>query len=151
MSEAAAAAKKEKAMAKYESAKAAEKAALGKAMAAEQAAEAAGFNDANLNATAKDEIAAWRDAHLKASKAKKKTKVKAYNQIGYLIGLGVFFAIFFGVGMVVMGESFHQVRDRFCLRVSGGHCGVCSSQPGDHETIWHRLCRVGHRVRHPDQ
>jgi len=108
MSDAAATAKKEKAMAKYESAKAAEKAALGKAMAAEQAAEAAGFNDAGLNATAKDEIASWRDAQLTASKAKKKTKAKAYNQIGYLIGLGVFFAIFFGVGMVVMGESFSK-------------------------------------------
>jgi len=106
MTEEAAAAKKEKAVAKYESARAAEKAALTKAMAAEQAAEAAGFNDADLNATAKDEIATWRDAHLKASKAKKKTKVKAYNQIGYLIGLGVFFAIFFGIGMVAMGESF---------------------------------------------
>ena len=106
MTEAAAAAKKEKAVAKFEKARAAEKAALTKAMAAEQAAEAAGFNDANLNATAKAEIAAWRDAHLASSKAKKKTKVKAYNQIGYLIGLGVFFAIFFGIGMVAMGESF---------------------------------------------
>ena len=106
MTEAAAAAKKEKAMAKYETAKAAEKVALTNAMAAEQAAEAAGFSDANLNATAKAEIAAWRDAHLKASKANKKTKVKAYNQIGYLIGLGVVFAIFFGIGMVAMGQSF---------------------------------------------
>ncbi len=108
MTESAAAAKKEKAMAKYETAKAAEKAAFAKATTAEQAAEAAGFRDANLNATAKTEIAAWRDAHLKASKAKKKTKVKPYNQIGYLIGLGVFFAIFFGIGMVAMGESFRK-------------------------------------------
>jgi uncharacterized membrane protein YadS len=106
MTESAAAAKKEKAVAKYESAEAAEKAALTSAMAAEQAAEAAGFSDAELNAKAKAEIAAWRDAHLKASKAKKKTKVKAYNQVGYLVGLGVFFAIFFGIGMVTMGESF---------------------------------------------
>ena len=108
MTEEAAAAKKEKAMAKFEAAKAAEKAALAKATAAEQAAEAAGFSDANLNATAKAEIAAWRDAHLKASKAKKKTKVKPYNIIWSLIGLGVAFAIFFGIGMVVMGESFRK-------------------------------------------
>lgn len=106
MSESAAAAKNEKAMPKYETAKAAEKAAFAKAQTAEQAAEAAGFKDANLNATAKAEIAAWRDAKLTASKAKKKTKAKPYNQIGYLIGLGVFFAVFFGIGMKVMGESF---------------------------------------------
>jgi uncharacterized membrane protein YadS len=106
MTEAQAEANKEKAVAKYETAKTAEKAALARAVAAEQAAEAAGFSDAKLNITAKAEIAAWRDAHLKASKAKSKTKVKAYNKFGYLLVLGVFFAIFFGVGMVVMGHSF---------------------------------------------
>jgi hypothetical protein len=106
MTEAQAAAKKAKAMAKYDKAKAAEQATLSKAKAAERAAEAAGFRDAARNTTAKTEIAAWRDAHLKASKAKSKTKVKAYNQIGYLIGLGVAFAIFFGIGMVAMGQSF---------------------------------------------
>lgn len=108
MTESAAAAKKEKAMPAYEAAEAAEKAALAKATAAEQAAEAAGFADASLNEIAKTEIAAWRDAHLKTSKAKKKTKVKTYNQFGNLIGLGVFFAVFFGIGMFAMGESFRK-------------------------------------------
>ena len=49
-------------------------------------------------------ITGWRDAKLAAGKAKKKTKVKGYNQIGYLIGLGIFFAVFFGIGVVGMGK-----------------------------------------------
>jgi uncharacterized membrane protein YadS len=104
MSEGAAAAKNEKAMPKYEAAKTAEKEALALAMAAETAAEAAGFANVDLNNKAKEAIGNWRDAHLKASKAKNKTKAKPYNQIPYLIGLGIFFAIFFGIGMAAMGQ-----------------------------------------------
>ncbi len=96
---------KAKGMKKYEKAKAAEKEALAAATAAEAAAEAAGFEDASLNAAAKTAIGKWRDAHLKASKAKKKTKAKPYNQIPYLIGLGVFFAFFFAIGMAAMGKD----------------------------------------------
>jgi len=106
MSKEKAAAKKAKAMPKYEAAKAKEKAALAVAIAAEQAAQAAGFNDTALNAEAKSKIEAWRDTHLAAGKAKKKTKAKAYNQIPWLIGLGVAFAIFFGIGIAAMGQSF---------------------------------------------
>lgn len=98
-------AKKEKALAKYEKAQAKEKAAYAKAMAAEEAAEAAGFSNEKLNGEAKASITAWRDTHLKASKAKGKTKAKAYNKIGNLIGLGIAFVVFFGVGIVAMGKS----------------------------------------------
>ncbi|CAB5142398.1 FIG00602363: hypothetical protein [Olavius algarvensis associated proteobacterium Delta 3] len=106
MSKEKAAAKKAKAMPKYEAAKAKEKAALAVAVAAEQAAQAAGFDDAGLNAEAKAKIETWRDTHLAAGKAKKKTGAKPYNQIPWLIGLGVAFAIFFGIGLAAMGKSF---------------------------------------------
>lgn len=101
-------AKNAKGKEKYEQAKAKEKDALSAAQEAESRAEAAGFNDENLNAEAKASIATWRDAHLKASKAGGKIKNKPYNQIGYLIGLGVFFAIFFGIGTVAMGRPLGQ-------------------------------------------
>ncbi len=103
-----AAAKKEKALAKYEKAKAAEKEAYAKSVAAEKAAEAAGFSNENLNSEAKVSIAAWRDTHLKASKAKGKTKAKAYNKIFSLIGLGIAFAVFFGIGIAAMGKPFGE-------------------------------------------
>ena len=106
-------AQKEKAVAKYEKTAVAEKEAFAVAQAAEQAAEAAGFNDSALNAQAKADIEKWRDAHLKASKAKSKTKVNPYNQIGYLIGLGIFFAIFFGIGMAAMGTPFGKFLKGF--------------------------------------
>ncbi len=108
-----AAAKKAKGVAKYEKAKVKEKAAYAKALAAEKAAEAAGFNDEKLNSQAKASITAWRDTHLKASKAKGKTKAKAYNKIGNLIGLGIAFAVFFGIGLVAMGKSFGEFAKGF--------------------------------------
>jgi len=106
MSDAEAAAKKERAMVKYETAKAAEKDALAMAMEAEKAAETAGFSDETLNDAAKASILGWRNAHLKASAAKNKTAVKPYNLVGYLLLLGVAFAVFFGIGMAAMGNSF---------------------------------------------
>ncbi len=99
-----AAARKAKAMEKYNAAREKEKAALAAALAAEKAAEAAGFEDAALNLKAKSAIEKWRDTHLATSKAKKKTKVKPYNQLGYLILLGVGFAVFFGIGTAAMGR-----------------------------------------------
>lgn len=108
MSESAATAKKEKAVAKYEPLKAAAADALEAAKAAEAKAEAAGFANAELNEEAKAAIADWRNAKLKAGKAKKKTKAKPYNQIGWLILLGASFAVFFGIGMKAMGKSFRE-------------------------------------------
>ena len=108
MNEEKAAAKKASAMVKYEKKKATEKASFAVAEAAEAAAEAAGFRDASLNAAATAAISEWRDAKLFAGKAKKKTKAKAYNQIGWLILLGVFFCFFFGIPMVFMGTPFKK-------------------------------------------
>jgi uncharacterized membrane protein YadS len=102
MNEEAAAAKGEKAVPKYEEAKAKESAELASATAAQAAAEAAGFKNAELNTVAKDSISNWRGAHRKASDAKKKTKVSAYNQIGYLIGLCFVLALFFSIGLFFM-------------------------------------------------
>lgn len=101
-------AKKASAVAKYEKAKATEEQAFATAKQAEAVAEAAGFNETTLNEEAKTAIADWRNAWLKASKAKGKTKVNPYNLIGYLILLGICFAVFFGVGMAAMGKSFKE-------------------------------------------
>ncbi|SDP68872.1 YeiH family protein [Desulforhopalus singaporensis] len=108
MSETAADAKNAAAMPKYEKAHAAEQEALAVAQAAEAAAEAAGFSDAALNEEAKQSIANWRNAWLAASKAKGKTKAKPYNQIGWLIMLGICFALFFGIGTAAMGQPFKE-------------------------------------------
>ncbi len=104
--EEAAKAKAAKAVPKYEAAKTAEKEALAAAQQAETAAEQAGFTNPELNAAAKASIETWRDAKLKAGSLKKKTKVSTYNQIPWLIALGVFFAVFFGIGMKAMGHPF---------------------------------------------
>jgi uncharacterized membrane protein YadS len=108
MGKEAAEAKNQKGLEKYEKAKAKEKEAFAAAQEAESRAEAAGFKDENLNAEAKASISQWRDTHLKAGKAKGKTTNKPYNQLGYLIGLGVFFAIFFGIGTAAMGRPVGQ-------------------------------------------
>jgi len=113
MSKAKADAKAQKAKAKYAKKKAAEGAAFSAALAAEKLAEAAGFNDTALNLAASTSIDKWRDAKLAASAAKKKTKVKPYNQIGNLIGLGLFFCILFGLPMIFMGQSFKKFAVAF--------------------------------------
>ncbi len=102
MSKEDAAAKGEKAVPKYEAAKAKEGEALAAATAAQAAAAAAGFSNAELNNTAKEAILDWRGAKRKASSAKKKTAAKGYNQIGFLIGLCAVMAIFFSIGIFFM-------------------------------------------------
>ncbi len=108
MGEAAATAKAEKAMGKYEKKKAAEKEAYAAAEAAEAAAEAAGFQDGSLNAAASAAISKWRDTKLLADKAKKSTKASPYNLIGMLILLGIVSCIFFGIPMIFMGQKFSE-------------------------------------------
>ncbi len=108
MDEELAASKKASAVAKYETKKATEKTTFAAAEMAEAAAEAAGFRDESLNAAAAVAISEWRDAKLFAGKAKAKTKAKPYNQIWWLILLGVFFAFFFGIPMVFMGIPIHK-------------------------------------------
>jgi len=99
-------ARNKKAAPVYAAAKAKAEEALLKARAAQEAAEAAGFENQALNDEAVKAIDAWRAAHKKASSAKKKVSNKAYNQIPSLIGLAVLLAVFFGIGMAVMGKSF---------------------------------------------
>jgi uncharacterized membrane protein YadS len=108
-----AAAKEAKASTKYEDAKAAEEAALAAAQEAETAAAAANFETAELNITAGKAISDWREAHRKASSAKKQASFSPYNQIPYLIGLMLALAIFFGVGMTFMGTPFRKFAPGF--------------------------------------
>ncbi|MFV1975649.1 MAG: YeiH family protein [Candidatus Scalindua sp.] len=89
--------------AKYEKAKAGEHAALKEARRAQKAAVMAGFKDTALNAGAKKAVQDWRNAHRKASGAKKKTKAKVYNQIIPLIVLMVALMVIFSIGMGAMG------------------------------------------------
>jgi len=108
-------AKAEKAKVKYAVKKSTEDSTFALALAAEKLAEAAGFSDTALNSAASASIDKWRDAKLAADAAKKKTKVKPYNQIGKLIGLGVFFCILFGIPMSVMGVPFKKFAMGFAF------------------------------------
>jgi len=98
-------AKKAAAMPKYEAAAGEAERMLAEARKTETEARAAGLKNATLNARAVAAIGQWRNARQTASKAKRKTKVEAYNQAGYLVGLCVALALLFGVGIRFMGES----------------------------------------------
>jgi uncharacterized membrane protein YadS len=113
MSDAAAENKKQNATAKYEDAKATAATALASAKAAEVAAAEANFSNETLNATAVKAIDDWRTALKKESSAKKKAGVKSYNILPYLVGLCAFLAVFFGIGMKVMGHSFKRFAIAF--------------------------------------
>ncbi len=105
LTEAAAKEKNAKAMPAYEKAKAVAASAYVTAEAAQQTAGMAAFQNNVLNEKAKASIAAWREAVTKEGKAKDKTKHKAYNMIPTLLGLCVFMALFFSVGIAFMGNS----------------------------------------------
>ena len=84
------------------------------ARTAEQAARDARFENGELNADAEAAIEKWRSATRKAAAASKKVKgAVPFNQLGYLIALGVFFALLFGLGMRFMGESFGKFARGF--------------------------------------
>jgi uncharacterized membrane protein YadS len=101
------------AMAKFEEARARETAALARAQEAQAAAAAEGFENEALNSSAEGAIGDWRQAQRSASDAKRKTEVQPFNQIPYLIGLGVLIALMFGVGMKFMGHSFTRFLGGF--------------------------------------
>lgn len=113
MGEAKAKAKAAKATVKYVKKKAFASAAFTAAERAEAAAESAHFKDEALNDTASAAISEWRDAKLLAGKAKKKANAKPYNQVGWLILLGIVTCIFFGVPMIFMGQSFRKFAIAF--------------------------------------
>ena len=106
MSPTAAEDKNQKSLPLFNELKAAAAAALTAARASEEAAAAAGFSDAALNDKAAADIGAWQKAVAKASKAKAKTAHKGYNRFGSLAGLAVILAVFFGIGMRIMGKPF---------------------------------------------
>lgn len=95
----------EKAMPKYEAAKAKAAESLAAAEAAEAAAAAAAFQDQALNDDATAKISQWRADHKAAGEAKKKTENKPHNYIPSLIVLFLFLAAFFGVGIALMGKN----------------------------------------------
>jgi len=105
----------EKGMAKYEEAKGNLATALAAAVAAEGAAAGASFQDQALNDEAASKISAWRDAHKAAGDAKKKVDNKPYNKIPSLIGLCVFLAAIFGVGIAMMGKSMPAFMQGFVV------------------------------------
>ncbi|MGP0628916.1 YeiH family protein [Nitrospina sp. 32_T5] len=90
---------------KYEALKAESETLKAAAQQAEQSAGSAGFNDAALNAQAKDAIQKYRDHLRNVAAAKKKTKAKAYNQIPYLLATGLAIALLFALGMQVMNGN----------------------------------------------
>jgi uncharacterized membrane protein YadS len=90
----------------FEKAKAAEQTAFAAAQTAEQKAAQAGFKDGALNKAAETEIAKWLKSNEALSKAKAKTANKPYNRVPYLVGLAIMLGVFFGIGKIVMGESF---------------------------------------------
>lgn len=103
--EAQAAAANQKAMPKYEEAKAKAEASFAAAQAAEAAAVGAAFQDQALNDDASAKIAAWRADQKAAGDAKKKTENKPYNYIPSLVVLFLFITAFFGVGIGLMGKN----------------------------------------------
>jgi len=98
-------AKSTAAMPKYEQAKAFADQQLAEAKAAQEAAAAMNFQDTALNDQAKTEIAEWRAAKTKASDAKRKTEVKPYNILPYMLVLLVGTGLFFSIGTRFMGNS----------------------------------------------
>ena len=74
-------------------------------MLAEEEAAIFNFENEELNLKAIAAIDNWRTAVKNTSVEKKKTGVTPFNQFPYLIWLMIILAIFFGVGLKVMGNS----------------------------------------------
>lgn len=76
------------------------------AQSAADAAREAGFAHAARNEAARAAILEYRGARTAETSARKKASVKAFNRLGYLVGLGAVLAIFFGVGRRAVGHRF---------------------------------------------
>lgn len=100
---------------KYEKAKESAAQALAGAKTRQQAAAEAGFENAALNSEAKTSIETWLAAEKKVASAKKKATLKPYNQVGYLVGFGFAVALFFGIGIKVMGKPFISFAKGFVV------------------------------------
>ena len=78
-----------------------------RSLEAEEVALRMGFEDKVLNQAAEDLIIRYREEIRKTKSARKKTKIKPYNQIGYLVLLGIVMGVFFGAGWFCMGGNFY--------------------------------------------
>lgn len=87
----------------YQAAKAAEEESRQLAENRDAAAARVDYQDPRLNEEAGQAITAWRTAKEKAAAARKKAEVKPYNKLPWLVGLLVFFGLFFTLGAKVMG------------------------------------------------
>ncbi len=92
----------------YDKAKAANAAAYAEAQLAQTAAAAAGYQIADLNTVAQEQIAEWRATKKQESAAKKKASTKPYNIFTTLPFLIVAMGIFFSIGMKFMGHNVGQ-------------------------------------------
>jgi uncharacterized membrane protein YadS len=95
----------EKARPAAEAAKTKEAAALEQAQAAQKAAEGAEYKDASLNRTAEAAIDGWRKAQSATSKAGAAAAARPVNIFPTLAVLMLLFIVFFGSGMVFMGQN----------------------------------------------
>ncbi|MDR3358223.1 MAG: YeiH family protein [Desulfovibrio sp.] len=95
----------EKAKPAAEAARAREAAALEQAQAAQKAAEEAGYKDDSLNDAAEAKINDWRKAQSAASKAAATASAKPVNIFPTLAVLMFLFMMFFGTGIVFMGQN----------------------------------------------
>ncbi|MDR2056217.1 MAG: YeiH family protein [Desulfovibrio sp.] len=95
----------EKAKPAAEAARAKEAAALEQARAAQKAAEGAGYKDASLNGAAEAKIGDWRKAQSSASRAGAAAAARPVNIFPTLAVLMILFMVFFGTGMVFMGQN----------------------------------------------
>ena len=98
---------------RYAAARAATEQAKAEAIAAQQAAAEAGYNNVQLNDDAKAAIRNWRDTRVRETALKKKANVSSYNQLGYLVGLCLVLAILFGIGARFLGFSFRRFVGAF--------------------------------------
>lgn len=82
-----------------------EEKAMQDALLAEELAASFKFSKIDLNQAAVDAIDKWRSAVNKSSVLKKNANVESFTQIPYLILLMIILAVFFGIGLKIMGKS----------------------------------------------
>ncbi len=89
----------------YESSRDKTRSLLNDAIRFQGFARSSDFGNVTQNVNAENAINDWRAAKEKAEKLAKKVNTKAFNKLPWLMGLLMVFALLFGVGKQVMGES----------------------------------------------
>jgi len=99
------------------------------ALKAEQDASKKNFKEDALNQAAVKLINQYREALRETKSAKKKIKIKPYNQIGYLILLGLAVGVFFGIGWkFIQGEFWPFLKGFGLVFVLSILAFFCASQ-----------------------